>query len=127
MTRETFYGLDKVITNEKGNAIEIKLKLASEKHSRALGTVNIEEKTLYIKRQKSKHLLIKANAIGFNYSLIRDAKRFNKVLLMMDGEQYLIPNEHILEHGSFLWFKNEGFEKQIFLNMNEIHKFTTHG
>ena len=123
MTRETLYGFDKIITQEEGNIIEIKLKLHKEKRSRLVGYIKTDLKTLYIKREKAKHLMRVNNSIGFNYALINDAKRFDKVMLMLDGKNYLIPNEFILQYVSFLHFKEVGFERQIFLKVNEFERF----
>jgi hypothetical protein len=115
---------DTFLVQEENGLIEIKLKLKKEKFSRLLGYVKLDEQTFYCKREKKKHLLIKADAYGFNYNLLNEAKRFDKVLLCIDKiDKYLIPNDYILSNGSFLWFKNEGFERQIFLKRAEIERF----
>jgi hypothetical protein len=115
---------DTFLVQEENGLIEIKLKLKKEKFSRLLGYVKLDEQTFYCKREKKKHLLIKADAYGFNYNLLNEAKRFDKVMLIIDNlDRYLIPKDYILSNGSFLWFKTEGFERQIFLKMTEIEKF----
>lgn len=112
-----------LVAEEKG-IIEIKLKLKKEKFARLLGYVKASEKTFYCNRDSKRHLLVKADSYGFNYNLINEAKRFDKVLLCIDKiDKYLIPNDFILSNGSFLWFKNEGFERQIFLKKAEIERF----
>jgi hypothetical protein len=112
-----------LVAEEKG-IIEIKLKLKKEKFARLLGYVKTSEKTFYCNRDSKRHLLVKADSYGFNYNLINEAKRFDKVLLCIDKiDKYLIPNDFILSNGSFLWFKNEGFERQIFLKRAEIERF----
>lgn len=115
---------DSFLVEEENGIIEIKLKLKKEKFARLLGYVKTSEKTLYCNRDSKKHLLVKADSYGFNYNLLNEAKRFDKVLLCIDKiDKYLIPKEFILSNGSFLWFKTEGFERQIFLKMAEIERF----
>lgn len=115
---------DSFLVEEQNGIIEIKLKLKKEKFARLLGYVKTSEKTLYCNRDSKKHLLVKADSYGFNYNLLNEAKRFDKVLLCIDKiDKYLIPKEFILSNGSFLWFKTEGFERQIFLKRAEIERF----
>lgn len=114
------------MTDTQGNSITnlngwVMLKLAAEKHSRKVGY--LANDILRVERTRHKHLHRLSNSYGFNYEIISKAKRFTKVLLCDEFGQYMIPNEYILEHGGFLHFKTQGFEKQIFLKLEEINKF----
>jgi len=124
MIRETYHGFDKIVTDEKDGIIVVKLKLHKEDFPRSLGTIICGEKTLYTKRDSSKHLHYKSNSYGFNYSLISGAKRFDKVKIEVDEESvYVVPNSVILAEGFFLHFQKEGFERQIFLGLEIIEKY----
>lgn len=123
MIREIYHGFDKIITEEKNGLITVKIKLHKESFARSLGTIVCAERTLHTKREKDKHLHIKSNSYGFNHALISGAKRFDKVMLIEGANRYLIPNEVILKQGTFLHFQSEGFEKQIFLNLDTISEY----
>lgn len=120
------------ITDTAGNSLAnrnnvIYLELASGE-TRMIGRLSDESKTMMIERDRNKHLLRKANAYGFNYELIKSAQRFTSIMLKeIDGGRtvawYNIPNTVILETGEFLWFKEQGFERQIFMTIDSIQKF----
>lgn len=123
------------IQDEIGNIIEsthkastatLRLKLASEKHYRAIGSINMKNRQLEVMRERSKHLFRKFNAYGFNHYILANATLFDHVLLKEDNGVYKVPKEVILEKGKFMNFKNHGgFELQIFLPLNEIEKHKT--
>ena len=108
---------------QNSDMIQIELKLLSEKYSRKIGYVDTSSNTFVVKRERSKHLHYKSNSYGFNYRVIKDGKRFDKVMLHDEYGEYVIPKEVILNHGRFLFFKEEGFEKQIFLPLPMIEKY----
>jgi hypothetical protein len=101
----------------------ILLDLLSEDRRRRLGTVTGEVITM--KRNPSKHLLRVANAYGFCYELLATAKKAKVIRLMIQGTKdfYHITIKDILEHGDFLFFKKQGFEKQIFLTLEQLEKY----
>lgn len=96
------------------------LKLKSETRSREIGFMNIEEKYLEVKRDRKKHLFRRNNSYGFNYYVLSNAKKFDKIMLSDDCGTWMIPIKLILEEGSFLHFNKEGFELQIFMPINII-------
>ena len=115
------------IPDADGNEIVVKdknisLKLASEDRSRRIGIIN-SKKQLSIKRKRIIHLHYKSQSYGFNHYVIDNAKKFNKVLLSDERGTYLIPNKIILEKGEFLYFKQQGFEVQIFLSLEIINQY----
>lgn len=107
------------IVNVGGN---IFLYLASG-GKRLVGELLEGQRVLRVTRKRGKHLLRKANAYGFNHFILSNAKKFDTVLLVDDFGAYRIPRQYILEHGEFLWFKEQGFEKQIFLTLDKIIDF----
>ena len=101
----------------------LKLALVGETAPRTVGTLDRKKRTLYIKRKRERHLLKKADSYGFCHQIINEGKQFDHVILQDEQGLYKIPREVILEKGSFLWFKNEGFERQLFLSLKEIRKY----
>ena len=50
-------------------------------------------------------------------------KQFNTIRLQDEFNRWTIPLQYILENGEFLFFKEQGFEKQIFISLNKIEQF----
>lgn len=102
----------------------IKLKLDSENRSRNVGTVDFQERTFLVKRQRENHLFRKMNAYGLNHYVLKEAKLFDRVILKDEKQEWAIPREFILENGKFLNFSNHGgFELQIFIPLDKINQF----
>lgn len=116
---------NKIIASNNGSRIKVLLKLNSEIRSRLLGYINIKSKSIKIIRKKEVHLLQKNNSYGFNHTLLLDAKRFDKILLKDEINSWKIPTQFILDNGKFLFFKEQGFEKQIFVSLEQLNQFKT--
>lgn len=101
----------------------VSLKLEKESKSRGIGKIHVKERFIELKRDRSKHLFRKNNSYGFNEYLIRASKTFDTIKLIDDVGTYIFPKTTILEKGSYLFFKQQGFEKQLFLQLDEIEKF----
>ena len=119
-----------IIPDKFGNSIIvsgniISLKLESETKSREIGVMNLKEKYLAVKRIREKHLLRINNSYGFNHYILLNAKKFDKIMLSDNFGRWLIPIKLILEKGSFLHFRKEGFELQIFMPIDIITKSCT--
>jgi hypothetical protein len=122
----------KSIPDQYGNYFEVEeskgwlsvsIKLEKDVRLREIGKVNLKERFIEIKRNKVKHLFRKNNSYGFNEHLIKTGKTFDKIKLIDDGGTYVFPKSEILEKGKYLFFKEQGFEKQLFLPLEEINKF----
>lgn len=120
------------ITNKEGHRFEadekdgflyITLHLNGSRKGRNIGRVRLADRVLEITRNREKHLLKKARAYGFNEYVIRTAKTFDKIELQDDYGTYVFPRQLILDNGSYLYFKEEGFEKQLFLPLFLIQSF----
>ena len=116
---------NKIIASNNGDRIKVVLKLNTEIRSRLLGYINIKSKSIKIIRKKEVHLLYKNNSYGFNHTLLADAKTFDKILLKDELNSWKIPTKFILENGKFLFFKEQGFEKQIFVSLEQLNQFKT--
>jgi hypothetical protein len=110
--------------NEPQNAI-VHLKLKNGKYPRQLGNLIFSTKTFYCKRDSSKHFHYKTKGYGFNWTILEDATlAIEKIHLVVDETQHYVFDKSIIKnYGSFLNFKEQGFELQRFLPMAIIKKF----
>jgi len=108
---------------DKSNIKKLYLKLGSESRKRNIGFITISTKTLHLKRVKSKHLHRATNSYGFNDYLIRESKIFDTIELIDDTNRWKFPKSLVLEKGVHLYFKNEGFEKQIFVSLATLKDY----
>ena len=103
----------------------IYLKLVAEKRRRLIGAYHYADNTLYVRRDSSKHLLHKNRSFGFNWDLLNepifDIKEVN--LKVDDSRTYLLPKYFMLNYGSFLNFKQQGFELQKFIPFELIKRY----
>ena len=113
------------VTRESGNVLTICLKLNNETREREIGKVYLKERILEIKRNREKHLFRKNKSYGFNEHVIKTGKTFDKIQLSDEQNTYLFQKELILTKGSYLHFKDLGFEKQLFLPLSEMENFTS--
>jgi hypothetical protein len=104
--------------------LDIRLYVKAKKEERKLGLVDKEKRTLYISRDRSKHLLTSNNSYGFNYLLLNEAKTFDIVLIRDSVSAFRVPRSVLLNKGEFLFFKTQGFEKQIFVPLSVLDSFS---
>jgi len=117
-----------VIEDKQGNRLIRKkttmhLALKGAKSLREIGRINFNARTMSTYRSRTKHLHRQSNSYGFNHYLIKNAVTFDSVLLKDEYGMYRISCEVILKDGFFLYFKQEGFELQIFLSLDTINKY----
>lgn len=120
------------VDDEGGNKLQIKqndkliiptLLLKNDK-PRRLGVVTKSTRTIDIKRKVDKHLFIKGNSYGFCYFLLNNQTSFDWIRLSDDrGNHWKIPVKFVLDNGKFLFFKGQGFEKQIFVSLESIEQY----
>lgn len=116
----------RVFSDENDNKVSanIHLKLINEDKQRLIGNYYFGEKTLYLKRKNSKHLHRSTNSYGFNYTIITDPYLDIKwIVAEIDRVFYRFPKSLITDFGSFLQFKQQGFELQKFLKFNLIKNY----
>lgn len=111
----------RIKSNDK--LIQLSLKLKSENKLRRIGTVTKSTKTIDIKRKRGKHLHIKSNSYGFNYEVLNNKKSFDTVRLSDEISDWKIPLDFIMKNGKFLYFLQQGFEKQIFVTLEQIEQY----
>jgi len=107
-------------TDELGNQLGFKsdglyLRLKNEHgRLRKLFAIKNGKVSKYIKQA---NLLVKANAIGFNYESLKMLLERNhkKIHARIEGRVTLVLDiQDIIDKQNFLWFKQQGFERQIF-------------
>lgn len=122
---------DSLIAQASGNTISVFLRLAKPQNGRnyprKLGTIDVSSRVLTCTRNREKHLHLKSFSYGFNYAFIKNATKFDAVLLKerfgAERHSYLIPRDVILEEGQFLHFKSQNYELQIFLSFDKIRTY----
>lgn len=114
-----------IIVENNKRRISIYLRLASERHRRLIGHIDPKTLTLHVERELDKHLLKKANAFGINNTLLQKSTTFNYVCLHETDTNrvYVFEKQWAIDNGTYLFFKQEGFEKQIFLNRDLLQQF----
>jgi hypothetical protein len=115
---------NEIIVFHNNNMLTLSLKLSGEKSSRELGFIDMKSRKFHVKRKREKHLFKKNSSYGFNHKLLNDAKHFDTIVLEDEHLTWEIPREFILKNGSFLHFKSDGFERQIFIPLEKIKQFT---
>lgn len=116
-------GHNRIIAKANDKVITLHLKLKSERRRRLIGAITISTKTLRITRDRNKHLFIKYLAYGFNDYIMSNAKRFDTVWLKDQNSDWKFPVSFLLEHGKYLYFKQQGFETQRFLSLEELEPY----
>jgi hypothetical protein len=118
--------------NETNNKIHIQstdktavifLELESESKKRKIGVVTKSTKTLSIKRDRGLHLFRNGNAYGFNEYILKEAKIFDTISLRDNIHSWKVPVKFILENGTYMNFKQQGFELQLFVTLAQLEQF----
>lgn len=105
--------------------IDLYIKLASERYRRHVGRVIENVRRFHVERSENIHLLKKANAYGFNYHVLKVATKFDTVVIHEKESKsiYSIPREDILAKGKFMFFKQQGFELQTFIDRETLNVY----
>jgi hypothetical protein len=104
----------------------IALKLKEENNPRQLGNFDFKTRTFYCKRNTEKHFHRKSKSFGFNWTILNDTfLNVDNVYIIVDEEEhYKIPIHLIKEYGTFLNFKQQGFELQRFMSFELIKRYS---
>lgn len=98
----------------------IYLKLARESQLRKLGKVKGD--TFFCMRIRDKHLFRKNESYGFNINIIEQLG-VDFIELYEDSGVFKFPVDVLRQFGDYLHFKDEGFERQLFLPLLVIDKY----
>lgn len=97
---------------------EVILKLNSEKRTRNLGFIKENERGVlsYYKHENEKDVFRKLNAWSINYNVLQYLPYGNSMINFKTELQiYRITKDKALKMGSFMFFKNSGIEKKIYV------------
>lgn len=103
----------------KGNVLYLRLRGTTRR--RRIGIIS--GGILIARRKKAIHLHRKSDSYGFNHYILANAQSFDTVKLMDDTDTYLIPNKKIIELGHYLHFLEKGFERQVFVKLEDLQQF----
>jgi hypothetical protein len=117
-------GRNKLRTKSTAKTMVLSLQLESENSRvRKIGVITKSTKTLVVERRRADHLFVKGNAYGFNEYILKNAKLFNTIRLSDEYHDWKIPVEFILKEGKHLNFKQQGFELQLFVSLEQLAPF----
>jgi hypothetical protein len=110
--------------NGKEQSANIHLKLKDEARYRFIGNYYFYNNTMYLKRSSQKHYHYATKSYGFNYTLINDPQLAIKwIVVKIDDVVYRFPKSLLDDFGTYLQFKQQGFELQRFLKFNLIKNY----
>jgi hypothetical protein len=116
-------GGDKLLIKSNDKTIVVYLILQAESRQRKIGVVTKSTKTIYIRRVRVEHLFRQINGYGFCDYILRNQTSFDTVDLFDGIEHWKIPLKFIIDSGKILNFAQQGFERQIFVTLEQIEKF----
>ena len=99
-----------------GNPSIFDVQLKLEFQSRFIGKVDTTGDGTFLTIRKSEHLFKKINAIGINYSLLKDERTpFKWIVIDYQHHKLITSRNYFLTYGKCFKFGNQGFELQCFL------------
>lgn len=124
-------------TDASGNKLgvqgaQIKLLLSERGESRVIGLFDPQSGILEVERDPQRHLFRKGNAYGINDEMLRLSRVCHTLRIsLISGrgrsrrlvKRFDVPIEWALENGRYLNFKQQGFERQIFLSMEQLEGY----
>ena len=114
---------NKLIAEKNGNTITMFLLLAGAKKRKRLGYIDVAKRRFHAFRERGRHIFRKANGYGFNYDFLAKARAFDDICLSDETQSWKIPVAFVLENKKFLHFKQVGFERQVFVSLEQIKPF----
>lgn len=113
---------------DQGLSTRVEIYLKKENRTRHIGDVNKKERCLYLSKDRSKHMLKVNSSYGFNWSLFKDygATLFDSVFLYDKVAAFRFDRQFVLDNGQPLFFKEEGFEKQLFVPIKTLERHEVH-
>jgi hypothetical protein len=111
--------------NNEYTHCKVHLKLLKENRPRLIGYVDVNENTFYCVRDTDKHYHYKTKGFGFNWEFLNGQFVFiDKIHLRVDDNKvYVFPKSLLSQFGTYLNFKQQGFELQKFLQYELIKKY----
>lgn len=124
----TYYGFlfnkikmeNEKISIGKSGIVSLSLPDKDYKSVRKLGI--IKDRIFYTTR-KENQLFRKNNSFGINYKLLNEyGNYFDSICIEYEGRYYFTSRLYFLRYGEYLYFKDNGLEKQLFLPRDKFGK-----
>ena len=123
VTLDDNHGNTMVVTDD-GDIIDIFLHFSSElKKPKRLGVIDKKRRVLSVKFIRGLGLNHKHIAYPLNYKLISETKKFDTVELSDEMAKWVVPVSFVVENGKCLLNKQQGFEKEIFVTLEQLNNF----
>lgn len=110
--------IDLINSSNELKLLGSKLTLRVNEKDRDIGRLEKlpNEQIVYSKMlREQEHTFRKNNSWGLNYLVIAALDPDAIIRIQSDERDYFLTAKEALEKGEFLWFKTEGFERQIFV------------
>lgn len=111
-----------IIARRYKEVVTLHLQLVGQRE-RKLGRIILKDRVFQVIRKRDKHLFWKKMAYGFNHYVLLHSKLFDTIHLKDEKYDWAVPRKWILENGQFLTFKNQGFERQLFVSLEDLTPF----
>lgn len=115
------------VLDGKAESGELWLQLRGEQRQRKIGRYVYADHSLHIQRSAEKHLHTKSASYGLNYGILAEKDMFEVHTIYLretlSNRLYCFPVALVMQAGQFLFFKEQGFELQIFVPVKEIDKY----
>ena len=98
----------------------IYLQVGNEPKARKIGWLVRKQKRFFTERIPSRHLHAKSQCYGFCFQLLKNAQAFDEVVIVEPTRMLCAKVKDILDENNFLYFKTQGFERQIFYPLNKF-------
>lgn len=89
-----------------------------------IGETDFSRRTLTVRRNKKEHFMRAFDGYGFNKEVIESDRFFDVIILEETDEEeqntYLLPREDVALEGKL--YQAEGYERQIFLSMEQLNR-----
>ena len=111
--------------NKEWTYASVHLKLAKMSKPRLLGYVDVQDAVFHVTRDLAKHYHYKSKGFGFNWEILSGNLIHIKTISMRidDDTVYVFPKSLIRDYGTFLNFKQQGFELQRFIRFDLIKRY----
>lgn len=113
-------------TGVNGDSITLQLQTVENGIAgirRTLGVIDKHSRVMTVRRKRAAHLHKKSNSYGFNHYVLTNAKTFDRVEIVDDFGMYVVPVDVLLSNGKILYFKQNGFERQVFVPIETIQQY----
>lgn len=111
------------ISDAQGNKLHLvngSLYLLINGETKKIGTISTDKETgkkVLVKKCNTNHIFRKNDSWGINLNSLNFLGNDDivRITYSQESETYELTKKQLLEKGDFLWFKEIGFEKQIFV------------